>query len=53
MQYRSKSNKESQEGEQAIDICQWRLIIRVKLPIAGPIDIIFPTAEANFLADVL
>ena len=53
MQYRSKSNKESQEGEQAIDIWQWRVIIRVKVPITGPIDIIISTAEANFLADVL
>ena len=53
MQCRSKSNKESHECEQAIDIWQWRVIIRVKLPITGPIDIIIPTAEANFREDVL
>ena len=53
MQYRSKSNKESHERDQAIDIWQWRVIVRVKLPITDPIDIIIPTAEANFRAYVL
>ena len=53
MQYRSKSNNESHEEEQATDIWQWRVIIRVKLPMTGPMDIIIPTTEVNFQVDVL